>query len=135
MLVFSFNTVLGFACSLGLDMGYNKRHHQHDAESFHSAQHHGHSKEGKEHHHSSSSNSSNKDDCCSNGATSFNLLNKTIPHQVEIVPQVYFTDFTFVGFHSGIFPYTNVTKRLKPFVRSHHPPIADIRIAIQSFQI
>ena len=27
LIVFALNTVLGFACSMGLDMGYNKSHH------------------------------------------------------------------------------------------------------------
>lgn len=138
LLVFSLNTLLGFACSLGLQMGYNEHHHDAEvaAPTSHTAHHeHGsdqkHHEDKKQHH---PDNESSDDDCCSNGVTSFNLISKTIPHQVELVPH-FFTAFTFTWFNSGIFPYINVTKNIKPFVRSHHPPIPDIRIAIQSFQI
>lgn len=139
LIVFSFNTLLGFACSLGLQMGYNDHHHEVEVATAAShTEHHEHGSdqkhhEDKEQHHPN--NESSDDDCCGNGVTSFNLVSKTIPQQVELVPQVLFTAFTYSWFNSGILPYTNVAKDIKPFVRSHHPPIPDIRIAIQSFQI
>ncbi len=139
MLVFSLNTLLGFACSLGLQMGYNDHHHETEvATAVTHTDHHEHGSNQKHHedkkqHHSENENSD--DDCCSNGVTSFNLSNKMVPHQVQLVHPFFFTAFTATWFNSGIFPYNNVTKNIKPFVRSHHPPIPDIRIAIQSFQI
>lgn len=139
LLLFSLNTLIGFACSLGLNMGYNEHHHQAEVAppTSHSAHHaHGseqkHHEDKKQHHHESEKND---DDCCSHGVTSFNLLNKTVPQQVQLVHPGFTIAFTPVWFDSGIFTYINVTKNIKPYVRSHHPPIPDIRIAIQSFQI
>lgn len=132
--------MLGFACSLDLQMGYNEHHHETEvaAVALHT-EHHEHAKnqqhyEDKKQHHPE--DGSSDDDCCSNGVTSFNLINKTVPQQVQLVHPVFFTSFTASWLDTGIlFSYINVTKDIKPFVRSHHPPIADIRIAIQSFQI
>lgn len=30
LIVFSLNTILGSACAIGIDMGYNSKHHYHD---------------------------------------------------------------------------------------------------------
>lgn len=139
LLVFSLNTLLGFACSLGLKMGYNEHHHDAKvpAPSSHTA-HHEHDSnqkhhEDKKHHHPDSESSD--DDCCSNGVTSFNLINKTVPNQVELVHPIFFTAFTATWFNRSVPSYINIVKDIRPFVRTHHPPIPDIRIAIQSFQI
>ncbi len=139
ILVFALNTLLGFACSLGLQMGYNEHHHKTEvANAASDTDHHEYGSDQKHHeekeqHHPESENSD--DDCCSNEVTSFNLSNKTGPNQVQLVHPIFFTAFTATWFNSGIFPYINVTKNIKLFVRNHHPPIPDIRIAIQSFQI
>ncbi|MEO7444712.1 MAG: hypothetical protein ABIT96_03190 [Ferruginibacter sp.] len=139
VLVFSLNTLIGFACSLGLNLGYNQHHHEAEvAAPGSNTDHHGHGSEKKHHEKQTQHypvNESSNDDCCGNGVTSFNLINKTVPQQVELVNPVFFTAFTATWFSSGILPYINVEKDIKPFVRSHHPPIPDIRIAIQSFQI
>ncbi len=139
LLVFSLNTLLGFACSLGFNLGYNKHHHETEVVEFAShTEHHEHannqqhSEKHKQHHPESGSSD---DDCCSNGVTSFNLINKTVPHQVEIVHPVFFSIFTATWFDTGISSYINRTNEIKSFVHRHHPPIPDIRIAIQSFQI
>ena len=54
--VFSLNTVMGFACSMGIDMGYNKSHHSEEATEvsvhFHDdAKKHHHENEPKKSHH------------------------------------------------------------------------------------
>lgn len=135
ILVFSLNTALGFACSLGLNMGYNgHHHHEQEAVSTHSTQHHGHHNEGKEQHHPTSSNSS-KDDCCSNGVTSFNLLDKSVSEQVTIVHPVFATAFLAAYFHIASLQAQLIPKNIRAFAQSYHPPIPDIRIAIQSFLI
>lgn len=135
MLVFSLSTVLGFACSLGLNMGYNKHHHEQEAISSPSTQHHGHHKAGKEHHHATSSNSNSKDDCCSNGVTSFNLLDKSISQQITIVHPVFATAFLAAYAYIDLFQPQYASKNIRAFSQSYHPPISDIRIAIQSFLI
>ncbi|HEY5631199.1 MAG TPA: hypothetical protein VIR31_03660, partial [Nitrososphaeraceae archaeon] len=37
--VFSLNTVAGFACSVGVDMGYNAHHHEHGKKHLHKHEH------------------------------------------------------------------------------------------------
>ncbi len=138
LLVFSLNTLLGFACSLGLNLGYNKHHHKEEVAATSSlmAHHekgstHNSHEEKKQSHHQSDSDK----DCCGNGVTSFNLLNKTLSHQVELVHPDLFVAIIATRFNSGSLAYINATKNIQWFVQSHHPPIPDIRIAIQSFQI
>ncbi len=139
MLVFSLNTLLGFACSLGLKMGYNEHHHEEEV--FVPASHKDHHQHGSDQKHYQDkklphpNSKSNDDDCCSNGVTTFNLLSKTVPQPVSLVHPVFFVAFKAIWFDTSILSYTNVLKDIKPFVRTHHPPIPDIRIAIQSFQI
>jgi len=40
---FSLNSVIGFACSLGVDMGFNKGHHEHNGKEQHKHSHNKHS--------------------------------------------------------------------------------------------
>lgn len=76
--VFSLNTVAGFACSIGIDLGYNQHHHEYGEK--HSQKH----SEGEHKHHkldrldSKSKISDSKDDCCSNDVTKFALLDKSV---------------------------------------------------------
>lgn len=144
--VFAANTIIGFACSIGVNMGYNAHHHeseemQHSGDMHSKSAHHHESSKSAHHHetstteHQHQSKESSKDDCCSNEITSFNNLSKTVPQTAGIVHPVFAVVFVAAFFNIGILPYNNVVKDIKPFVRSHHPPIPDIRIAIQSFQI
>jgi hypothetical protein len=80
LLVFSVNTVAGFACSVGVDMGYNAHHHAHAKKhplSLGKGHHHKH-----KHHHLKATtvfnDANTKDDCCSNDVTKFNLLDKAV---------------------------------------------------------
>jgi hypothetical protein len=147
--VFSLNTVVGFACSVGLDMGYNSKHHHEDEAT--EAVVHIH-KDGKKHVHyekkdSHSSSKSHKqdqaknhhsdqkkDDCCGDEVTRFSQLDKTVPASLDIIHPIFLTSF-FDIFSSVVLPSSDIIKDIKQFVRSYHPPIPDIRIAIQSFQI
>lgn len=186
-MVFSLNTIVGFACSLGLDMGYNSKHHEEDAET--EAVVHIH-KDGKKHIHHEKKKSSNndnshqqggekptkavvhihkdgkrhvhdekrvsqnhdksdthneannaekpkkdKDNCCTDEVKNFQQIDKSIPNSVNIIHPVFFTAFVAAYYDITLLSHTNVVRDIKPFVRNHHPPIPDIRIAIQSFQI
>ena len=187
LVVFSMNTIVGFACSLGLDMGYNSKHHGEDAateavvhihkdgkkhihyekkkgnnnnNSHHQSEEkatkavvHIH-KDGKRHIHQEKkgSHSNDKyhthaeakntetpkkdiDNCCTDQVKNFQEIDKVIPNSVINIHPVFFTTFVAVYFNINLLPPTNVVRDIKPFVRNHHPPIPDIRIAIQSFQI
>lgn len=149
--VFALNTVVGFACSVGLDMGFNSKHHH--AEEVTEAVVHVH-KDGKRHvhqekkekhdhsnphkHHVANNHhqsGNEKDNCCNDKVQEFQDLDKSVPHSFSFVHPVFFTAFIAAYYNISLLPYTNVVKDIKQFVRSYHPPIADIRIAIQSFQI
>ncbi len=137
IIVFGMNTIIGFACAMGVDMGYNVHHHeseemeQQDAMHSHSM-HHGETSKPVHHH---PANEGNKDDCCSHSVKDLTLLSKTVPNKISIIQPVFFTAFIEAYINIDIFSFANNITNLHPFVRSHHPPIPDIRIAIQSFQI
>ncbi len=136
VLVFSLNTLAGFACSIGLDMGFNSsHHHEEEAAEVHIHQN------GKIHHHEMQSpahtgeHKGKKHSCCSDEVTWLSLGDKAVPQTgnkcnpvsfITITPSHYLLDITYSS---------QVTGSTRYFTRSYHPPIPDIRIAIRSFQI
>lgn len=156
LIVFALNTVVGFACSIGLDMGFNTKHHTEESTSneevhVHKDGHkhtHQHGK-GKMHQHSHQHKKTSnllslgsqfkalgsQDDCCSNGVNNFQQLDKSVSSGNNVLSPVFLVAFTATFYHVNILATGKVVKANKPFVRSHHPPIPDIRIANQSFQI
>ena len=136
------NIIIGFACAIGIDMGFNTTHHheegsevaeaQHDHEEHHqgpTAHHH----EDKEHHDNASGEKD--DNCCNHHVVDLSQLDKAIPQtlKVEFYPAPLFITHLYSYISSQY--ESGYTRSTKFFVRSHHPPIPDIRIAIQSFQI
>ena len=119
LVVFSLNPLLGFACSIGIDMGYNSNHH-------HSAKKHNckHSEKKPE----------NKKDCCKDQVQQFQTLDKSLPTDVNFVHPILLSGLV-EAFYSISLPSISFIKDIRQFVRSYHPPIPDIRTAIQSFQI
>lgn len=130
LIVFSLNTVVGFACSVGIDMGYNTKHHEHGTGI------------GMNHHHHENSGQSfngvnEKDDCCTNNVTSFIQLDKSlVNNQFNLCPPV----FLLIVSPAYIFWQQNETvpgvNSTFQFVRrSCFLNDTNIRIAIRSFQI
>lgn len=158
LLVFGLNTVVGFACAVGVDMSFNKKHH-HDEKGgeihVHSdgKKHHHEEKavqphvhnDGKKHHHKKgapyahtkkhSEEKKEKDDCCSDSVVKFSQVDKSAPQYNTIINPLFFTAFIATFYAIDISYPSQITGSTKYFVRSYHPPIPDIRIAIQSFQI
>lgn len=151
LMVFALNTVVGFACSVGVDMGFNSKHH-HDEEATEAVVHvhkdgkkHVHSEKKEKHNHDKShhydqvngnhNSGEDKDGCCNDKVRSFEQLDKSVPNSLNIIHPVFFTAFLASYYDINLLPYSNVVTDKKQFVRSYHPPIPDIRIAIQSFQI
>jgi len=143
--VFSLNTVLGFACSLGLDMGYNKSHHTEEANdvSVHvhaNGKKHHHGNEPKKSHHDEPAanhhdkkDASKKDDCCSNEVMQFQQSDKNLAAKTGINIPVFVAILTTFF---GIDNFKPVQSSSSKYIASYfHPPPPDIRIAIQSFQI
>jgi hypothetical protein len=148
--VFSLNTVVGFACSVGVDMGFNSKHH-HDEESTEPVVHihadgkkHIHQEQKEKHNHDKShhhnqnkdhhKSKEGKDNCCNDQVLKFEQLDKSIPYSLHIFHPTFLIVY-FDVFYNGDLSDPGVIKNIKQFVRSYHPPIANIRIAIQSFQI
>ncbi|MDQ6608814.1 MAG: hypothetical protein M3Y85_03235 [Bacteroidota bacterium] len=145
LLLFSLNTVAGFACSIGVDMGYNTKHHEHQETKPHSHSK-THSHEGAHQHmqkhsleafHASFSNPKSSDDCCANDVTSFIKLDKSVasnnlllrvPVSVLALDSYYFSS-NITGFETASKGQSSYLRRWRSLNDT------DIRIAIQSFQI
>jgi hypothetical protein len=136
LIVFSLNTVIGFACAVGLDMGFNSHHHEEEITDIPVHVHadgkkHQHHDEAVTHQHSSGE----KDNCCNDEVMKFQQVDKAIASSVTLISPVVFTSFLASFYNIDILSSNSRISDIKYFVRSHHPPIPDIRIAIQSFQI
>ena len=150
LIVFSLNIVLVFACSIGINMGYNKSHHPDEMaainhnqdESQHMTQKmevshklsmaHSHDTEIADHNQSEKS----KNDCCTDEAAQFARMDKMAPKPIDFNLQP-----AFFAANLSSFRYFNIFSTLetlpygKYYIRGHHPPIPEIRLAIQSFQV
>ena len=162
LLVFATNTVVGFACGLGIDMGFNSLHHSkseevakvhvHDNGEKHihekmqsTVTAHVHS-DGSNHSHKSASkplkrhskdgiNPLTKDDggCCTNKVQKFQQIDKNITANTSINLPVF---VVILHTYSAI-DFSIVLKEFptKNKIRLYYPPPSDSRIAIQRFQI
>jgi hypothetical protein len=144
LIVFSLNTLIGFACAVGLDMGFNSNHHEEEVTdtSIHihtDGKQHRHHDEVESHHEDANNHlhktTNEEDNCCHDRATEIAQQDKAIAQSINMVSPVFFTAFIAGFYNAGALLSTGVDSHLKYCARSHHPPIPDIRIAIQSFQI
>ncbi|MEO6729612.1 MAG: hypothetical protein ABIN01_00205 [Ferruginibacter sp.] len=140
LIVFSMNTVIGFACAMGVDMGFNTHHH--DDEEATETTFHVHADGKKQHHHDEATNhhqdskeDSEKSGCCNDGVIKFQSLDKSLATNAN----TFINAPVFVAILSSFFgidifrqPQTSHHKYVAQFL---HPPPPDIRILIQSFQI
>ncbi|MBK8610362.1 MAG: hypothetical protein IPL84_10580 [Chitinophagaceae bacterium] len=135
LVVFALNTLVGFACAVGVDMSFNTSHHEDEETAIAVHVHAG----GKKHHHEEAEHkhkhNDKKDDCCSDKVVKLSQADKAVPQAAKIVSPVFFTAFVAVYYNIDISYPSKVNTFNKYYVRGHHPPIPDIRIAIQSFQI
>lgn len=135
LVIFSWSMVIGFACSLGIDMGYNRNHHQYlaSAKSVHTAP----ACHVVANDSSDSKSESSNNDCCSDGVAKFLKLDKNAASLLNVdvsrpvVELVYQLNFHF-ELTSG---FQHAYLRDHRLMRSDHPPQKDVRTAIQSFLI
>ena len=150
LVVFALNTLVGFACSVGINMGFNSSHH-HDEETrvpvvhIHAdgkkhvhdevAEKHDHNK--GQHHNEVSGDPSKegKDNCCNDKVVKLDQQDKSLAKTIDYNHFVFFTTSVPVFHYTDLLYNFQFTSKVKHFVRSYHPPIPDIRVAIQSFQI
>lgn len=147
--VFTLNSVIGFACSIGVDMGYNSKHHPENEEieavvHIHKdGKRHIHYEKKEQHNHEKkhakagddNKKGSSSGNCCTNKIKSFGDLDKSRPNGLNIAHPLFAVAFLAVFYKVNLPFQSEIVKDIKQFVRSYHPPIPDIRIAIQSFQI
>ena len=131
VIVFSLNMVIGFACAMGLDMGFNHKHHHEGDETIIQKTSHHHDEADNDHHKSKDG----KDNCCNDQVMKFTQLDKSMPQSLDAVNPTFLTAFVSAYCGIDVFYTSYFDTSIKYFVRSYHPPIPDIRIAIQSFQI
>ncbi|PSL32253.1 hypothetical protein CLV42_104556 [Chitinophaga ginsengisoli] len=132
--VFLLNTVVGVACAVGLDMGFNSTHHHEHKETA--------TTEGKGvHHHAESSHhhhhqKKQKDNCCNDNVMKFVQTDKSLSPILDFSSHPTYCILFISTFHNiDVWVSSRVKADNRYFARSYHPPIPDIRIAIQSFQI
>jgi ABC-type nickel/cobalt efflux system permease component RcnA len=134
LLAFGLNTVVGFACAIGVDMGFNATHH-HDEETTAIHIH----KNGEKHHHAkkehSHSGNESKDGCCNDKVLTIAQTDKSIPQTAKMANPLFFVSLVTVYYTISITRLSASAASNKYFVRGYHPPIPDIRVAIRSFQI
>lgn len=148
ILVFSLNTVVGFACSIGIDMGYNAKHHQHGSANSDTKTHspksgHKHSNEAShnkdQHKHTKADGAARntQDDCCANDVTKFIQLDKSIVKtNLDLQMPTFLVALTSIFIQPSLNEDNLANRsRLLPLRRSCSIYDTDIRIAIQSFQI
>ena len=140
LLIFSLNTIIGFACAVGVDMGFNSQHHTKKREPAKLHVHadgkkHQHGGKAASHHERTNKDNREKDGCCSDAVIKLSQTDKSVPQLSAVVNPVFFTFFIASFYIHDISCSSQVTNTVKYFVSGHHPPFPDIRIAIQSFQI
>lgn len=145
LVTFSCNSVVGFACSMGVDMGFNSGHHKHE-EAKEEHEHGGHTPAWNTHNHThnhsnilinaSSFNPQSDENCCNNFIVGFQNLDKQLISRADSSGKRKF-DYAFFIIHpETIFVqpvYKEPVKTPLKFLPFHSPP--DIRVFIQSFQI
>ncbi|MES2875342.1 MAG: hypothetical protein V4708_16575 [Bacteroidota bacterium] len=161
LFVFSLSTIVGFACSVGLNTtftadhhketsGHQQKSHEHGKSHEHaaSADHHqtpvsphekpsGHHQEEANHHKQVSNPQENpEDNCCKDEVAKFEKGEKRAPQFFNYNLEPLFVTLGFITtYNRDVLESDLHLPSNKYFVRNHHPPIADTRIAIQSFLI
>ena len=138
IVVFSTNTIAGFACSIGIDMGYNSHHHSHEK-----AHHHVANKNEPKHIHNHTHfpiaqfKNGASDDCCSNDVAKFALLDKSVVNNnLDLQAPIFLLVFS-----ATFFPQTinesglSVNSTFQFVRRSSFLNDTDIQMAIRRFQI
>ncbi len=135
LLVFALNTAGGCVCAMGLDMGC-KMHHcnkrvpnlpVHPAGMIHQ-----HKKVTDNH---GQLHKQEKCNCCSDAMIKFSRPDKAIPQSGVHTSPVSLIEFAHIYYIIEIAYPSQISGSSKYFARSYHPPIPDICIAVQRFQI
>ena len=132
LIVFSLNTIIGFACAMGADMGFNSKHH-HDKKEATRTVVHVHAN-GKKHQHSAKEGPE-KDGCCNDGVVRFQNLDKSLNQNIVTALNASFLTALISNYFGIAVPESITVGTNRQILQFFHPPPPDIRILIQSFQI
>ena len=133
LLVFALNTMVGFACAMGLNMGFKSQHEHKEAIEIHiPGEKHEHHEAAEKHEEKNCCDEQQKG-CCNDKVTKIALLEKTVPQPFHIYTTQY-SSFPHNYLSDVLSTMPGITYS-RSFLRSYHPPIPDIRIAISSFLI
>ena len=138
LIVFSMNTVIGFACSMGLDMGFNTRYHEEEAVIETPTHHHADGKVHQHHHeavkqHHNAKEDSKKDDCCNDKVIKFQNVDKNVAAKTIVTPLAIVAIITtFIGIY--LFDIAKASFQ-KDLITRFYPPPKDILISIRKFQV
>ena len=126
------NTVVGFACAVGLDMGFNTTHHHEEVTKVSIHVH----ADGKKHQHQhDKKEATKKEGCCNDKVIKFQDLDKAISQNIKApIASPIFAAIISAFFSIDIFK-AGQTAPQKNIARFFHPPPPDILISIQRFQI
>lgn len=132
LIVFFLNTVVGFACVLGADMGFNMMQQHQDVPHHQDAGQ-------KEHHHPNAAKQitkHQKDNCCKDEVTKLTTADK----ETQSAPAFSFQLSFLAILPAPIYIQDNISSIPANipntyFARHSRAPMPDVRIAIQSFQI
>jgi hypothetical protein len=132
LIVFSINTIISVACSLGLDVCFcdNDDHEETELMAHEGCSHH-HDEAVKDH----KSKGGCEDNCCDENAVRFSQADKSLPQCLASLNVVSFTALISTFYYIDVLHTFKSSASIRYFVRSHYSPIPDFRIAIQSFQI
>ena len=138
LIIFSLNTIIGFACALGVDMSFNSKHHQEEQQTkiavhvHANGQKHDHHKTVDNHSHGQKK-SNKKDDCCNDKVVKIQTAEKNIVAKTMLDAPV------FVAMISSYFAINllDIIKSFPPknIKRFFYPPPPDILVTIQKFQV
>ena len=136
--VFSLNTMVGFACAAGLNMGFNTRHHHREEAVSPGISHHHH--EGATHHHDEGASKAQKtgedNNCCNDGVIKFSQVDKLLAHAVNtgIELPIMLAPLHFL-YQSHLSSISQGHSQSLPAPRPYVAGSRGIRVSIQSFQI
>lgn len=128
LIVFSFSTVISFACSVGLDMGYNSDHHSEKKQTT--------IKCCEKPAGTSENQSSEEEDCCTNLVIDFQLMAKSISqYNIDFSVPVTMLHHDVMEFLLSSDQFRISTEMKWAVFRTNHLAPPDIRVSIRSFQI
>ncbi len=139
LVVFALNTLVGFACAIDLNMGFNtKHHHDHPDNTAITAHHHA----GSQHIHHHPARIVNEiraaedGNCCNNNVVQLSQLDKLLAQTVKIGAEVPATLVQLHFLYQSYLPaFAHNNTHLLQFVRPYVLSSRGIRVSIQSFQI